>query len=311
MRVAITGSNGCIGQNLCNALKNNSHKIRQLVRYDQHNSIDSFSVGDISHNTDWSKALEDVDCIIHCAGLAHNLHRSKNLNLTSFEEINVLGTINLAEQASRLGVNRMVFLSSLKVNGDLTTKDCPFTEKSVPKPRGEYAQSKWDAEQKLREISSNSKLDVITVRPPLVYGPGVKANFLYLLKAVSLGLPLPLGSIDNRRSFISVDNLTDFLIACITKPEACGETFLVSDDEDISTSYLIESMEKLMNKPSRLFYLPKKFMLLGGFLINKENMIRSLVDSLQVDISYTKKTLSWEPKYTLQESLKNTIDSFL
>jgi len=311
MRVAITGSNGFIGQNLCNALKNNSHKIRQLVRYDQHNSIDSFSVGDISHNTDWSKALEDVDCIIHCAGLAHNLHRSKNLNLTSFEEINVLGTINLAEQASRLGVNRMVFLSSLKVNGDLTTTDRPFTEKSIPKPRGEYAQSKWDAEQKLREISSTSKLDVITVRPPLVYGPGVKANFLYLLKAVSLGLPLPLGSIDNRRSFISVDNLTDFLIACITKPEARGKTFLVSDDEDISTSYLIESMAKLMNKPSRLFYLPKKFMHLGGFLINKENMIRSLVDSLQVDISYTKKTLSWEPKYTLQESLKNTIDSLL
>jgi len=311
MRVAITGPNGFIGQNLSNALKNNSFKVRPLVRSDKHNLIDSINIGDISPNTDWSKALEDVDCIIHCAGLAHNLHKSKSLTLSSYEKINVLGTINLAEQAARLGVNRMIFLSSLKVNGDFTKTDSPFTEKDIPKPRGEYAKSKWAAEQRLREISSTSKLDVIIVRPPLVYGPGVKANFLSLIKAVSKGLPLPLGSLDNRRSFISVDNLTDILIACITKPEASSKTFLVSDDEDISTSYLIESMAKLMNKPSRLFYLPKNLIHLGGFLVDKESVAKSLIDSLQADISYTKKTLNWEPKSTIQEGLKKTIDSFL
>jgi len=311
MRLAITGSNGFIGHTLSRVLKNHFSEIRRLVRSERNNSLDTFSIGNISSETNWTKALEGIDCVIHCAGIAHNKPKLNNQNISSYEEVNVQGTINLAEQAVKSGVKKLIFLSSLKVNGDINQESKPFTEKNIPNPKGKYALSKWLAEKSLREVESTSDLDLIILRLPLVYGPGVKANFFNLVRAVSMGVPMPLGSLDNKRSFISVDNLADILIACIKEQDARGKTFLVSDDSDISTSQLIESIAGLMNKPSRLFYVPKNILYLGGLLSNKQDMVRSLVDSLQVDISYTKKILKWQPQYSFEDGLKKVIDSAL
>ena len=310
MRVAITGSDGFIGTNLIKALETKTYEIRKLVRFKALKSEDTLNIGNISSKTDWSHSLKDIDCIIHCAGLAHNLKTSSQ-NLNSFKEINVLGTLNLAEQAVKAGVSRLVFLSSVKVNGDKTYLDKPFLIGDAPNPEGAYANSKWEAEKGLHKFASKFNLEIVIIRAPLVYGPGVKANFLHLLKGVSKGLPMPLSSLKNKRSFISIDNLVSVLVSCIEKPQANGETFFVSDDFDISTTFLVESLAALMNRPSRLFYLPKRALHLGGLLSRKENLIQSLIDSLQVDISHTKKVLNWAPQYNFEEGLKRTVQSFL
>tara|TARA_Y100001970_G_scaffold86868_1_gene109608 strand:- start:10793 stop:11743 length:951 start_codon:yes stop_codon:yes gene_type:complete len=311
MRIAVTGSNGFVGKSLVNVLVSKHFDVVPLVRFASGSSEKTIQVGDITSKTNWKPYLNGIDCVIHCAGLAHDINNSKQFNINSYQETNVLGTINLAEQAKKMGVKKIIYLSSIKVNGDSTVLNKPFLIDDLPNPIGIYASSKWEAEKKLMQLSDTSDLDVVTIRAPLIYGPGVKANFYNLLRAVYIGMPLPLRSVNNQRSFVSIDNLISLILSCINKTSARGNTFFVSDDFDVSTSFLIECISKNMSLNSKSFSFPVNFLKVAGSLIGKRKLIESLVDSLQVDITYTKEVLDWEPEYPFKDCLNKTVKSFL
>ena len=312
MKIAITGAGGFIGRSLSKSLRGKAYEFSKVVRIKKKDDMENTAIGEISSSTDWSKALEGVDCIIHCAGLAHVLNSTgKNKLLSNYDEINALGTLNLAEQAANKGVRRIIFLSSVKVNGEVTQVDKPFFINDKPIPEGPYAISKFKAEKHLEQIASKSNLEVVIIRAPLVYGPGVKANFLRLMNAINKGMPMPLRSIKNKRSLISIDNLISILTVCIGHAEAKNKTFFVSDGYDISTTELTEAIALIMNKPLRLFYIPAHVLKVGGVLSGRSKLVDSLIESLQVDISFTKEILGWTPEFNFEESLTKTVKAFL
>jgi nucleoside-diphosphate-sugar epimerase len=226
--------------------------------------------------------------------------------LTEFRRVNTDGTIRLAEQAQASGVKRFIFLSSVKVNGE--ESDFAYRQADLPAPRDPYGQSKFEAEQSLRRMSVDTAMDVVVVRPPLVYGPGVKANFASLMRAVQRGIPLPLASVtDNRRSFVALDNLGDLLITCVDHPAAANQTFLVSDGEDLSTADLLHRLGEAMGKPARLFPVPPSLLQFGANLLGKGDMAQRLLGNLQVDISHTRNTLNWSPPISVDEGLRRAV----
>jgi nucleoside-diphosphate-sugar epimerase len=312
-KILVTGVNGFIGKNIYKDLIKLNYFVRGAVRNLDTALINGdtkyISVGNIDVETKWSNALEGVDCVIHCAGKTHVINKKDELDI--YRTVNREGTKHLAEQAVKAGVKRLIFLSSVKVNGETTFGSLILKHNDISQPEDAYGISKWEAEQALLEISKQTGLEVVIIRPPLVYGEGVKGNFLRLLDLVYKQIPLPFAKINNLRSFVGLDNLIDLIICCIDHPKAGGKTFLVSDGEDLSTLDLIRKLSKFMNKSPRLFQVPQLIIQLIGRLVGKSSEVKRLLGSLRVDNSYTSEILGWSPALSLDESLEKTVRWYL
>ena len=326
--VLITGANGFVGQLLCAAMLKQGWRIRAALRlpHQMPAGVKPVIIGEIDGKTGWAEALRGVDVVIHLAARVHVMKDAAADPLAEFRKVNLHGTANLAQQAARAGVKRLVYVSSVKVNGENTlsppsansgqAKPSPqgggerttFTETDMPAPQDPYAISKWEAEQALHHVARETELEVVIVRPPLVYGPGVKGNFAQMLAAVAKGIPLPLASVRNQRSLIYVGNLVGALIACATHPAAAGQTYLVCDGEDVSTPDLLRRLAAAMEVSSRLFPCPPALLRLAGKLAGKSEQIERLLGSLQVDSDKMRRDLNWQPPYSLQQGLQATAD---
>ena len=310
-RVCVSGANGFIGQALLRSLLDLHHLVIGAVRGTDRtmpeSGLPSVAVGDIGDDTNWSAAIAGVDCVIHCAARAHVMHEPAGHSLTAYRVVNVDGSRRLAEQSAAAGVQRLVYLSSIKVNGEQTALGAPFLFSDAPAPEDAYGISKWEAEQALWDISAKTGLEVVVVRPPLVYGPGVKGNLARLLKLVRSGVPLPLGAVQNKRSLIGLDNLVDLLIRCVYHPAAAGQTFLVSDGEDLSTPDLLRHMAAAMGRSARLVPVPVPLLRLAGSALGKRAEIDRLVGSLQIDSSHTRQVLGWTPPVSVQEGIRRMV----
>jgi len=304
MKVLTTGASGFIGNAMCSWLVaqglDTVGTVRKLPTHVLPN-VDYRIVGDLDVNTDWCAALAGVEGIIHCAARVHVMHETADDPLMAFRSANVAGTGQLARQAAAAGVKRLVFVSSIKVNGEKTATG--FNEGDAPAPQDPYGQTKWEAEQMLSQISNETGLEVVIVRPPLVYGPGVKGNLARLLSWVERGVPLPLAGIRNTRSLIGIDNFTSALHACLTHPAAAGRTYLVRDGEDISTPELIRRLGHHLDKPARLFALPPPLLERLAGLVGRRADAQRLTGSLIVDDSRIRLELGWVPPRTLDEGL--------
>lgn len=306
-RILVTGSTGFIGRVLLARLQNASRPVRAALRTPAPPGAagENIVVGHIGPDTDWQQAVQDVDCIVHLAARTHVLHKNSTDPMAAYREINVLGSIRLARQAVAAGVRRLVFLSSVKVNGETTTLH-PFTEADTPAPLDAYGITKAEAENALRRIGAEMGMEIAILRPSLVYGPGVKGNFLNLMQAIARGTPLPLASINNGRSLVYVGNLVDAIISCIDTPAAAGKTYLVSDGEDVSTPMLIRRLAAALDTSPRLLPCPPALLHYGAALLGKRAAAMRLTGSLLVDNSALRKELAWEPRYTLDQGLNAT-----
>lgn len=305
----ITGANGFIGNHLTAALTQRGFSVKKAVRRYLGNSkvtSDVFAVGDIGPTTDWGAALEQVDVVVHLAARVHLLKDNAKDSANEYRTTNVLGTERLARQAAASGVRRLVYLSSIGVNGD-QSGTAVFTEQDKPSPHDAYSLSKWEAEQTLQSVAKETGLEIVILRPPLVYGPGNPGNFFRLLEIVSSGWPLPLRSIDNRRSLLFVGNLTDAIIRCATHAAASGQVYLVKDGPDISIPELIQRLAELMGRPSRLFAFPSSVLRWLAKVTGRSADADRLMGSLIIDDSKIRSTLGWKPPYSVTQGLKETV----
>jgi UDP-glucose 4-epimerase len=254
----------------------------------------------------WQASLAGVDVVIHSAARVHVMNDSESDPLAAFRKVNVDGTLNLARQAVAAGVRRFVFVSSIKVNGEATELGQPYRADDVPAPGDPYGVSKMEAEQGLRELAAQTGLEVVVIRPVLVYGPGVKANFMTMMRWLDKGVPLPFGAIDNRRSLVALDNLVDLVATCVTHPAAANQTFLVSDGEDLSTTGLLRRMAQALDKSARLLPVPAWMLRAGASLLGKSALSQRLCGSLQVDISKTRELLAWQPPVSVDVAMRAT-----
>ncbi|MDP2827040.1 MAG: SDR family oxidoreductase [Sulfuricellaceae bacterium] len=300
MRVLVTGANGFIGKALCAELSQHGHVVRGATRN---------SVGDIGEHTDWAEALSGIDAVVHLAARVHVMRDVASDPLKAHRATNALGTQRLAQCAAASGVKRFVYISTVKVHGEATPQR-PFADREPPNPQDPYAISKFEAEQALQRISAARGMEIVILRPPLVYGPGVEGNFLRLLHLVEKGIPLPLGSIMNQRSLIYLGNLVDAIRLCLTHECAAEKTFLVSDGETISTPGLIRKLASLSGKRARLWPIPIALLQWAGYLTGKIETVQRLTDSLIVDDSAIRLELGWQPPYSMEEGLAETVRHF-
>lgn len=309
--ILLTGYTGFVGTHLLSQL-DSGYKLSFLGRKPPENYDDSFYQAELNHKSDFSGALDNINTVIHCAARAHVMNDNVQDPLAEFMEINTYGTLNLAQQGADAGVKRFIFISSIKVNGESTELGLPFKPDRKFIPTDPYGLSKYKAEVGLRKIASETGMEVVIIRPPLVYGPDVKANFSAMMKWVEKGIPLPLGGIkQNKRSLVSVDNLVDLITTCIDHPNAANQTYLVSDDDDVSTTQLLANMATALDVPNRLLPIPGSWFTLAAKLIGKPAISQRLCGSLQVDISKTKELLNWQPPYSTAECMKKTAAAFL
>lgn len=307
VHVAVTGATGFVGNILVQQLSQSG--IRTLALLRDETSIPGIEwavVGDLEQATDPASILRGSDCVVHLAGRAHVLKETEKDPLKAFTTANVDATVRLAEASAKAKVRRFIFVSTIKVNGEFTSGS-PFRPDDTPNPVGAYAQTKQIAESKLKTISKATGLEVVIIRPPLVYGPGVKGNFARLMKLVEKGLYLPLGGATNKRSMVSVFNLCDLIVKCIDHPQAPGSTFLVSDGKDLSTAELVRKLATVMNRRPRLIDAPLPVIKAAMRLAGRGADVRRLFDSLQVDIQETTEKLGWNPPYTIEEGLKKCL----
>jgi nucleoside-diphosphate-sugar epimerase len=308
MKVLVTGANGFVGVALLQRLLADELgtaivvTVRSAV-YEFPAGVERFVVGDIDEANDWRDALKGCEVVVHLAARVHVMADKSADPLAEFRRVNVDGTLNLARQAAATGVKRFVFVSSVKVNGEVTQLGQPFAADAVPAPLDAYGVSKMEAEQGLREISVQTGMEVVIIRPPLVYGPGVKANFASMMRWLQRGVPLPLGAIHNQRSLVSLGNLVDLILTCLTHPAAANQTFMVTDGEDVSTTELLRRMGQAMGHPARLLPVPESWLKWCAALLGRTDMAQRLCGSLQVDISKTCLLLGWTPPLTLDEGL--------
>ncbi len=306
----VTGANGFVGQVLCAEAVRCGLHIRGAIRAACESSagIEVAVVGEIDGETDWTDALRDVEVIIHLAARVHVMRDAAADPLAEFLKVNLHGTVNLVEQAARTGVKRFVYVSSVKVNGEQTTESQTFVESDQPDPQDPYAVSKWQAEQALQRIAQDTGLEVVIVRPPLVYGPGVKGNFISLLAAIDKSMPLPLTGAHNARSLLYVGNLVDALIVCATHPVAAGQTYLLSDGKDVSTATLVEKINQALGRNSRAFYFPRPALRAVAVMLGRAEQVDRLFGSLRVSDKKIRAELGWSPPYTLEQGLRATVD---
>ena len=303
--VLVTGANGFIGRALCGVLAASGRRVRKAVRMPVPGLPDAVVVGDIGPDTDWRTALEGVSGVVHLAARTHVLRETATDPLAAYRKINVSGTERLARSAAAGGIRRLVIVSSVKVSGE-RTEERPFTEDGAPRPEDAYGVSKWEGEQALSRIAAETGLEVVALRPPLVYGPGVKGNFLRLMNLVARGVPLPLGAVDNRRSLIYTGNLAGAIVKALDAPQAAGRTYLVSDGEDVSTPDLVRGLARALGVKPRLLSLPLSALDRGARLAGRRAEFVRLTSSLQVDSSRIRRELDWRPPFTLAQGLELT-----
>ncbi|MGZ8257232.1 MAG: UDP-glucose 4-epimerase family protein [Gallionella sp.] len=304
-KILVTGANGFVGSALCAALRERGEGARAAVRVAC--GAEQVAVGEMNTDTDWTQALQGVGTVIHLAARVHVMHDSSANPLDEFRKVNLHGTENLARQAAAAGVKRFVYVSSIKVNGEQTTVKS-FLASDTANPQDPYGVSKWEAEQALHRVAQETGLEVVIVRPPLVYGAGVKGNFISLFAAISKGLPLPLAGAHNARSLVYVGNLVDALIICSMHPNAAGKTYLVSDGEDVSTAKLVSEIARSLSCADRSFYFPPAVLRAVASLLGKSAQVDRLFGSLQIDGQKIRTELGWIPPYTLQQGLQATAD---
>jgi nucleoside-diphosphate-sugar epimerase len=303
MNVLVTGANGLVGRALCAQLAQGGHAAIRTVR--SFTSRGEWAVGDLHGNTDWLAALgTGTDAVVHSAARVHVMDDMSPDPLAEFRRVNVDGTLNLARQAAAAGVRRFVFISSVKVNGEATLAGKPLTEQDAAAPQDAYGISKMEAEQGLRQIALNTGMEVVIIRPPLVYGPGVKANFAALMRAVQRGYPLPLGAVHNQRSLVALGNLVDFIITCATHPLAANQTFLVSDGHDLSTAELVRGMAQAAGVRARLLPVPVPLLRAAAAVLGKAGAVDRLCGNLQVDIAKARNFLGWLPPVSVEQGLR-------
>jgi len=308
-KILITGVNGFVGSALCMEAVARGFDVRGATRNvcDSPIGFENIAVGDINADTEWHSALLNCDVVIHLAARVHIMSETVDDSLSEFRLVNTTGTECLARCAATSGVKRLVYVSSIKVNGEETSDDVAFCEQDQPNPQEAYGISKWEAEQALHRVAAETGMEVVIVRPPLVYGPGVKGNFAQMLRVVTMGIPLPFAGVKNQRELIYVGNLVDALITCATHPAAAGNTYLVGDGESVSTPYLLRGLAKAIGVSSRVFAWPVGLLKLMGALLGKADQVERLFGSLQVDSSKIRRELGWEPPYRLQEGLNKTV----
>lgn len=306
----LTGASGFVGSHLCRALLKRGWRVKAALR-DVAQCPDGalpILIGDIDDRTEWTEALTGIDVVFHLAARVHVMQETAADPSREFERTNVHGTERLAQQAASVGVRQLVYISSIGVNGNESPPGSAFTEQCVPQPHNAYAQSKLQAELVLRELSSHTDLVTTIVRPPLVYGVGALGNFATLLRVLDKRLPLPLSSVCNRRSFVYVENLVDALITCATHPAAAGQTYLVSDGEDISTPEFLRGLGARMGRPAMLFPCPPRLLEVAGAMVGMSAQVQRLLGSLQIDSGKIRRELNWTPPYTLQQGLQETAE---
>lgn len=309
MTILVTGANGFIGKAVCKALHDSGFNLRVAVRNRDgiaYTDYEIVEIGDIGPETNWQEALTDVDTVVHLAARVHIMNDQSNSSIDAFSGVNVLGTERLAWMSARRGVKRFIFISSVKVNGE--GSQSPYAERDIPAPQDAYGISKREAENVLARIAAETGLQVVVLRLPLVYGPGVRANFKNLIKIAGVGLPLPLKGINNRRSFLYLGNLVNAITACITHPKAAGETFMVSDGQDVSTPDLIKMIACAMNKRVNLFSLHPGILKALCKIIGKSEYLDKITGTLLVDSSKIRNLLGWKPPFTIEEGIKRTVE---
>lgn len=312
MKVLLTGASGFLGKAILMAGEVGGFSMRpvfrrmELVRNFNLNDKDSIFMPTIEWESDWRLALSGIDVIVHCAASVHKSNHNVADSLSEFYQVNVGGTLSLAEQAAKAGVRRFVFISTIGVNGG-ETLTIPFTAEDAVSPHSPYSWTKYKAELGLRALSAKSGMEVVIIRPPLIYGYNAPGNFGLLVRLLQLGFPLPLGSLNNRRSFVALENLVDLTLRCISYPSAANQTFLVSDDEDISTTELLLRTGYAMGRPAHLFPMPPTLLKIGAYLIGRPAFAKSLICSLQVDISKTRNLLDWKPIVSVDEGLQRAV----
>lgn len=303
MKILVTGANGLVGRAFCSVLDQNKDQVVRAVR--RSTTPWEVPVGDLNEDTDWSEALgQNTDVVVHLAGKVSLADGASSIPGDLYSQVNTLGTANLARQCAQYGVKRFIFVSTVKVLGE--GKSEPYRDADLAVPADAYAISKWEAEQALRQIAAVTGMEVVVLRPPLVYGPGVKGNFLRLMQAIDKRRPLPLGGIQNQRSLIYLGNLVDAIRLCLTHPKAAGETFLVSDGDDVSTPELVSRIAASLQRRPFLLPVPVSWMRWAGRVLGKQAAVDRLLGSLCVDITPLREELGWTPPYTMQAGLEVT-----
>lgn len=311
--ILVTGANGFIGKVLTQLLADKNYFVRATVTRIEdapspHHRLQWVATGDLANKQDFSM-IEDIDAVIHLAGRSHVLKGTATIPLAEYRKANVDGTLTLTRQAAEAGVDRFIFISSIGVNGDLTY-GTPFNENFRPAPYSDYSLSKLEAEQVLQDFARRTEMETVIIRPPLVYGPGAPGNFERLIEMVSKGYPMPFGAIRNKRSFVSIYNLADFIVTCLEHPAAANQTFLVSDGEDLSTTELLRRIAAALNVPARLLPVPQKLIEASLKLVGKSDLSKRLCGSLQADITKARTMLDWKPLISVDEGLCRTAEHF-
>lgn len=312
--VVVTGAGGFVGGALCNALYADGRHVRAVVRRPAPGlpaGVETVLVRDLLDRVALATALEGADVVVHLAARVHVMREDMADPLTALREVNVAGTLALARQAAATGAKRFIFISSVKVNGEGTHPGHPFREADLPAPVDPYSVSKMEAEQGLMALAASTGMEVVVIRPPLVYGSGVRANFAALIRAVARGVPLPLGAISNHRSLVALDSLVDLIRTCLDHPAAANQTFFVSDGEDLSTPELVRRLARAMGRPVRLFPVPVSMLLAGATFLRKRDVAQRLLGSLQMDISKARDLLGWTPLVTVDEGLRRAVQPLI
>lgn len=307
-RTLVTGATGFVGSALMSRLQGDGFQVVGVTRNAQPGS-GLVACPALEAGGDWSRLVGSIGTVIHTAARVHVMRDSVSEPMAEFRAVNVDGTLNLARQAASAGVRRFVFLSSVKVNGEHTETGRAFSTGDTPSPKDAYGISKAEAEAGLKAIGAEAGMEIVIIRPPLVYGPGVKGNFAAMTRAVARGLPLPFGSVtDNQRSLVGLDNLVDLIATCIDHPAAANQTFMVSDGEDLSTADLLRRLGAAMGRPARLLNIPPVLLDAAATLLGKKEVARRLLGNLQVDITHTCDTLNWRPPVSVVEGLRRAVE---